>query len=211
MVLVNPSQLEPPCFSVCHQNLYDAGIPHLVCDLRQTIKNIENGVLVALSLMKCLKGEHGRRRPSLIVMLSEEGQQISLLQVNFMSYNNSPQKSWPIHDSFSHHQSSCMSIISSSNVMNQDKTPRCPFINLYNLNEDNWPRWPFIKWPRWPRRTSQQSQLWRSSVLELRSRSDPLNCLSIPISQWFIKLSKVLILWGLQQVFWIWIIPPLHW
>ena len=79
------------------------------------------------------------------------------------------------HDSFSHHQSSCMIIISSSNVMNQDKPSRCPFINLYNLNEDNWPRWPFIKWPRWPRRTSQQSQLWRSSVLELRSRSDSLN------------------------------------
>ena len=182
MVLVNPSQLEPPCLSVCHHNLYDAGIPHLVCDLRQTIKNIENGVLVALSLMKCLKGEHGRRRPSLIVMLSEEGQQISLLQVNFMSYNNSPQKRWPM-----------TVLVTTSHLVwvlfplqmlwTKTNHPGGRLSTCIFLNEDKWPRWPFIKWPRWPRRTSQQSQLWRSSVLELRSRSDPLNCLSIPISQ----------------------------
>ena len=178
MVLVNPSQLEPPCFSVRHQNLYDAGIPHLVCDLRQTIKNIENGVLVALSLMKCLKGEHGRRRPSLIVMLSEEGQQISLLQVNFMSYNNSPQKSWPIHDSFSHHQSSCMSIISSSNVMNQDKPSRWPFINVYIFE---WRRMTQVAFYQMTQ-VAQENFTAVSTVKELS--------LGAPLSQWSIKLLK---------------------
>ena len=178
MVLVNPSQLEPPCLSVCHHNLYDAGIPHLVCDLRQTIKNIENGVLVALSLMKCLKGEHGRRRPSLIVMLSEEGQQISLLQVNFMSYNNSPQKSWPIHDSFSHHQSSCMSIISSSNVMNQDKPSRWPFINVYIFE---WRRMTQVAFYQMTQ-VAQENFTAVSTVKELS--------LGAPLSQWSIKLLK---------------------
>ena len=163
---MNPSQLEPP-WPVT--NIVWCRNPTF--SLRFEANNQKHWE----HCWRSVKGEHGT---SLIVMLSEEGQQISLLQVNFMSYNNSPQKSWPIHDSFSHHQSSCMSIISSSNVMNQDKPSRCPFINVYIFE---WRRMTQVAFYQMTQ-VAQENFTAVSTVKELS--------LGAPLSQWFIKLLK---------------------